>query len=545
VLDGYAREGLRTLMVAYREVPKVEYEKWKAAYHTAETSLQDRSGKMAACQDEIEVKLKLLGAAALEDKLQDGVVDAIECLRRAGIKVWVLTGDKVDTAVTISTGAALITDDMHILKLCAEDKLMAVDSAGLPIEQAIRQQLQEVSAEGRKYGSSAGSGGQGVELSVVVDTAALESIWKYNLNEQFADLCAMCKSVVCARVTPDQKGKIVSMVKNSSPTGNKMDAPICLAIGDGANDVNMIQNAHVGVGIAGLEGLQAVNASDYAIGQFRFLKRLLLVHGRWSARRMSVISWYMFYKNVACVLPQWWFGLFALFSGQNFYFDGFYQVYNIAFTSLPILAFGTLDQDISAAYSLKFPQLYADGRQKQFFSARIFWGYIAEATITSIVIVFFAIGSFSLNMEIDGKGLFIWDLGTAVMFAVVLIVNLRLMYEAKSYNWIFVFTTALCTLSFFVIFKIFSVTGLGLWDNINGVLGSFEPILGMSSFWLYLVVVVVAAWTIFFTQLSMEVMAVAEPVPTRIVIMERQHGLGPDESEGPVPLDQLSSEMAT
>merc|ERR1711865_697051 len=71
-------------------------------------------------------------------------------------------------------------------------------------------------------------------------------------------------------------------------------------------------------------------------------------------------------------------------------------------------------------------------------------------------------------------------------------------YEAKSYNRIFVFTTALCTLSFFVIFKIFSVTGLGLWDNINGVLGSFEPILGMSSFWLYLVVVVVAAWTIFF-----------------------------------------------
>ncbi|CAN0548237.1 unnamed protein product, partial [Ectocarpus sp. 12 AP-2014] len=132
----------------------------------------------------------------------------------------------------------------------------------------------------------------------------------------------LCASVVCARVSPRQKSLVVNMVRTASPSA------VTLSVGDGANDVPMLQSAHVGVGIHGLEGAQAVNNSDYSLGQFRFLKKLLLVHGRWSYRRICKVTVYMFYKNALLVLPQFFFAFFSLSSGQNFYYDLLYQSYN-------------------------------------------------------------------------------------------------------------------------------------------------------------------------------------------------------------------------
>ena len=139
----------------------------------------------------------------------------------------------------------------------------------------------------------------------------------------------MCKSVVAARVSPDQKGEIVRLVRQEAVT-NGNDALVTLAIGDGANDVTMIKEAHIGVGIDGLEGKQAVNNSDYAIGQFKYLQRLLFVHGRWSYRRMSIVILYMFYKNCLLVLPQWMY----LLHGDKPHLE--FLIVNIAF-SAPIL----------------------------------------------------------------------------------------------------------------------------------------------------------------------------------------------------------------
>lgn len=170
--------------------------------------------------------------------------------------------------------------------------------------------------------------------ALVVDTYALAAILKYNLQDLMVDICRLCKSVVCARVSPKQKAKVVEMIKLADPTVQT------LSIGDGANDVPMIQTAHVGVGIHGLEGQQAVNNSDYAIGQFRFIKDLLLVHGRWNYRRTSKVILYIFYKNALLVLPQFFFGIYSQYSGQNYYFDGFYQLYNVIFTAFPIIALG-------------------------------------------------------------------------------------------------------------------------------------------------------------------------------------------------------------
>jgi phospholipid-transporting ATPase len=103
------------------------------------------------------------------------------------------------------------------------------------------------------------------------------------------------------------------MVKNRHKTVTT------LAIGDGANDVNMINAASIGIGISGLEGQQAARASDYSIGQFKHLKNLLFVHGREAYRRNSYLIGYMFYKNVIFVFPIFWYGFFSAFSGTAIY----------------------------------------------------------------------------------------------------------------------------------------------------------------------------------------------------------------------------------
>ena len=120
-------------------------------------------------------------------------------------------------------------------------------------------------------------------------------------------------SVIIFRATPKQKAEMIHLVKDRSENIST------LAIGDGANDVNMITSAHVGVGILGEEGKQAARASDYSISQFSFLKRLLLFHGREFYRKNTYVICYNFYKNCIYVIPQFWYGWFSMFSGQTIY----------------------------------------------------------------------------------------------------------------------------------------------------------------------------------------------------------------------------------
>jgi magnesium-transporting ATPase (P-type) len=231
----------------------------------------------------------------------------------------------------------------------------------------------------------------------------------------------------------------------------------------------------------------------------------------------------MFYKNVLLVLPQWWFGIYCLFSGQNFYFDGLYQIFNMAFTGLPIFVFGVLDKDVNSHNSLGFPQLYADGRNKTFFSPQLFWQYMTEAFASALLILFFAAGTFAYSWELHGKGLSVWDIGSAVIFAVIVLANLRLCYETKTWNWLFMLFLWGSVMMWFVFMAIYDKTGLYVWDNMNGVLGSFGPLMGMPSFWLYIVLAVTVPWMLFFTQLSWQVTFIERP-PARMSVMEKQYG---------------------
>lgn len=171
-----------------------------------------------------------------------------------------------------------------------------------------------------------------------------------------------CKAVVCCRVSPDQKREVVMMVKRGVPGVRT------LAVGDGANDVAMITAAHIGVGIKGEEGVQAVNASDYAISQFRYLTPLLLKHGRYNYIRMSNLVCYMFYKNILMSLSMFWFNFLCAFSGEKMYTEGAIQFFNLFYTSIPILLYATYDKDVAVADAIHFPQLYTAGINNAYFN---------------------------------------------------------------------------------------------------------------------------------------------------------------------------------
>ena len=217
--------------------------------------------------------------------------------------------------------------------------------------------------------------------AVIVAGDTLTTIQKDDsLVEEFIDLCEGANVVLACRVSPMQKAQIVKMVRKRNPKKTT------LAIGDGANDVNMITAAHVGIGISGLEGQQAARASDYAIGQFRFLKNLLFCHGREAYRRNAYLVSYMFYKNVLEVTPIWTFGFLTCFSGTFIYNTFLYTDYNLMFTGVPIMWFACYDWEYSKETLLSRPKLYRIGIEDVYFNRTVFWRWFFYAVWQSVLI---------------------------------------------------------------------------------------------------------------------------------------------------------------
>jgi len=370
-LEMFAREGLRTLCIAERELGEEQYQEWKKIHDAAATALEEREEKLEEAADRIEQELTLLGGTAIEDRLQDGVPDTIALLGDAGIKLWVLTGDKVETAINIGFSCNLLNNDMDLILLRVDED----ESGNTPDEEFLR-----LVADLDRHLQTFGLTGSDEDLArakhnheppppthaLIVDGFTLKFLLNDTLKQKFLLLCKNCKSVLCCRVSPAQKAAVCAMVKNG------LDV-MTLSVGDGANDVAMIQEADVGVGIAGVEGRQAAMSSDYSIGQFRFLQRLVLVHGRWSYRRMAEAISNFFYKNIIWVFSIFWFQTFCHFD-MTYVFDYTYiLMFNLAFTSVPVVLIGVLDQDVSDAVSLAVPQLYRRGIERLEWTQKKFW----------------------------------------------------------------------------------------------------------------------------------------------------------------------------
>ncbi len=371
-LEMFAREGLRTLCIAERVLKEEEYYSWRKVHDAAATALDNREEKLESAAELIEQDFTLLGGTAIEDRLQDGVPDTIELLGEAGIKLWVLTGDKVETAINIGFSCNVLNNEMELIRLKVDKD---------PLDNTSDEEfIKPLEAELDKYLRYFGLTGSYEDLiqarktheapgpthALVIDGFTLRWVLEEDLQQKFLLLCKQCKSVLCCRVSPAQKAAVVAMVKNG------LDV-MTLAIGDGANDVAMIQEADVGVGIAGVAGRQAVMSADYAIGQFRFLQRLVLVHGRWSYRRLGETISNFFYKNIIWVFAIFWFQIYCNFD-MTYVFESTYIImFNLLFTSVPVILMGVLDQDVSDSVSLAVPQLYRRGIERMEWTQLKFW----------------------------------------------------------------------------------------------------------------------------------------------------------------------------
>ncbi|KAF2196872.1 phospholipid-transporting ATPase-like protein [Delitschia confertaspora ATCC 74209] len=397
-LEEYAAEGLRTLCLAMREIPEDEFQEWYRVFNTAQTTVSgNRAEELDKAAELIEHDFTLLGATAIEDKLQDGVPDTISTLQSAGIKIWVLTGDRQETAINIGMSCKLISEDMSLLIINEEDKEATRDN--------IQKKLSAVRSQGQ-------GGAESDVLALVIDGKSLTYALEKDLEKQFLDLAVMCKAVICCRVSPLQKALVVKLVKRHLKA-------ILLAIGDGANDVSMIQAAHVGVGISGVEGLQAARSADISIGQFRYLRKLLLVHGAWSYQRVSKVILYSFYKNIALFMTQFWFSFQNGFSGQIIYESWTLTFYNVFFTVMPPFVLGIFDQFVSARLLDRYPQLYQLSQSGVFFKMHSFWSWVANGFYHSLIL-YFASQAFILNdwpQGADGQNAGHWVWGTALYTA--------------------------------------------------------------------------------------------------------------------------------
>eukprot|EP00927_Polykrikos_kofoidii_P087127 TRINITY_DN9960_c1_g1_i1.p1 TRINITY_DN9960_c1_g1~~TRINITY_DN9960_c1_g1_i1.p1 ORF type:complete len:1119 (+),score=148.26 TRINITY_DN9960_c1_g1_i1:74-3430(+) len=401
-LASFATTGLRTLCLCSRNLNPSDFGRWNERYRAALASVSDDRSQQVhklACEIETERELELLGATAIEDRLQDGVPDTIERLRLAGITVWVLTGDKVETAINIGLSSKLLTDSM--VNTVVDGKIDEIHAA-----------LEKHSKAGEHAGGKAITI-TGAALAIVLANA--------NMIEEFYRACLDCQSVLACRVSPKQKADVVQLAQSLHRKTTGVE-PVTLAIGDGANDVAMITAAQVGVGLSGKEGAQAARAADFAFAQFRFLSRLIFVHGLESYRRNSTLVNYNFYKNLVLVLPPLFYGPMMTFSGQPFYDQAMYQLYNMIFTSFPIMVYALMDRArVDLSHLESNPSMYAPGIRKEFFNLRVFFLWFIAAVLQAIWVLALALACFAN----DGM----WVTGAEVFSWVILGVNLTLMMQ--------------------------------------------------------------------------------------------------------------------
>ncbi|XP_074010091.1 phospholipid-transporting ATPase IB isoform X3 [Numenius arquata] len=450
-LEYFATEGLRTLCIAYADLSENSYREWLNVYNESSTVLKDRTQKLEECYEIIEKDLLLLGATAIEDRLQAGVPETIATLIKAEIKIWILTGDKQETALNIGYSCRLISQSMSLI-LVNEDSLDATRAS--------------LTQHCTNLGESLGKEN---DIALIIDGHTLKYALSFEVRQSFLDLALSCKAVICCRVSPLQKSEIVDMVK-------KHVNAITLAIGDGANDVGMIQTAHVGVGISGNEGMQATNCSDYAIAQFSYLEKLLLVHGAWSYNRVTKCILYCFYKNVVLYIIE-------------------------IFTALPPFTLGIFERSCTQDSMLRFPQLYKITQNADGFNTRVFWGHCINALIHSIILFWFPLKVLEHDAVFtNGQGIDYLFVGNIVYTYVVVTVCLKAGLETTAwtrFSHLAVWGSMLLWLVFFGVYS-------AIWPTLPiapDMLGQAGMVLRCGYFWFGLFLVPTAclvkdvAWT--------------------------------------------------
>ncbi|KAL3291756.1 P-type ATPase [Colletotrichum asianum] len=422
-IDEYATEGLRTLIYAGRFLEQTEYHNWKQRYLEAETSLENRQQRIEDVSDLLEQPLDLVDASAVEDKLQKGVPETIEKLRQARIKIWMLTGDKRETAINIA----------HSTRICGPDtSLFVIDVK----EGDLEMQLTSITDAVQYRLGPSYSDPSRAHAAVVIDGETLTCIEDPSavcLRNLFISLMTMVDSVICCRASPAQKALLVSTIRKGPPSEASgifswlkrgLKKPLTLAIGDGANGLVMISAANVGVGISGREGQQAARVADFSISQFRYLSKLMLVHGRWNYYRTTRFILATFWKETFIYFPQALFQEQTGATGTSLYEPGSLTFVSF-FTAVCILVLGTWEQDLKSRTLATIPELFRYGQHGEGLNMAVYLGWVGNALIAGLIVYAGCWAGYTDPEMIDDDGLYAQGLLTFI--ACVTWINIKLL----------------------------------------------------------------------------------------------------------------------
>uniref|UniRef100_A0A8C1GPA0 Phospholipid-transporting ATPase n=1 Tax=Cyprinus carpio TaxID=7962 RepID=A0A8C1GPA0_CYPCA len=402
--------GWKAVCFSLKVISEQEFRAWSAVRQEALSAIEEKEERLMETANFIESSFTLLGATGIEDRLQESVPETIQALRRAGMQVWVLTGDKPETAINIAYSCKLLEHEDLVFTFSTSRKVLQcqLTNASVP-EQSLICVSQPVS-----------SGKLGC-IGLVIDGPTLSMAMSDELVELFVELCKHCRAVLCCRVTPLQKSAVVKLIRQKLRV-------MTLAVGDGANDVNMIQAADVGIGVSGQEGMQAVMASDFAITRFKHLQRLLLVHGHWCYSRLANMVIYFFYKNVAYVNLLFWYQFFCGFSATAMIDYWLMIFFNLFFTSAPPIMFGIMEKEVSDSTLLSLPELYKRGQHSEGYRRSTFWIAILDAFYQSLVCFFIPYWTY------NGSDIGIFAFGTPMNTVSLFTIILHLAIEIKSWT---------------------------------------------------------------------------------------------------------------
>ncbi|XP_078337418.1 putative phospholipid-transporting ATPase IIA isoform X1 [Crassostrea virginica] len=441
-----AREGLRTLVVAKKILTEEQYQEFDTRYHQAKMSIQDRNAKVQGVIESLERDMELLCLTGVEDKLQEGVRPTLEMLKNAGIKVWMLTGDKLETAICIAKSSKLVsrTQDIHIFGV-----VNGRTEAHLQLNALRKKQ----------------------DNALIITGNSLQVCLKYYEHE-FVELACQCPSVVVCRCSPTQKADIVKLLQNH--TGKRT-----CSIGDGGNDVSMIQAANVGVGIVGKEGKQASLAADFSITQFSHIGRLLMVHGRNSYKRSAALSQFVMHRGLIISTMQAVFCSVFYFASIAL-FPGFLMIgYATAYTMYPVFSL-VLDKDVSAETAMTYPELYKELVKGRSLSFKTFFLWVLISIYQGGIIIYGALWLFDEVDFVTGGiiiygALWLFDedfvhVVSITFTALILTELLMVALTIRTWHWAMVvaevFSLALYIASLLVLRNYFDATFLRTFDFI-------------------------------------------------------------------------------
>jgi phospholipid-transporting ATPase len=372
-------------------------------------------------------------------------------------------------------------------------------------------------------------------FALIISGEALIRALKPEMKQDLLRLAEHCNAVLACRVSPQQKADIVKLIRDAKPKVRT------LSIGDGANDVNMINAAHVGIGIAGLEGKQAVRASDYSVAQFSYLKKLMCVHGRECYRRNSNLICYNFYKNIMISMPLFFFGTLSAFSAQAFFNTWVFQFYNLFFAAIPIGFYAVFDKEMDHSELLSECKYYSLGLNGTLFKTWKFWMWIGEATIQGCLILYCSVFSLGVVPGLSsGRVSGISICSMMVFGSVVILVNVKVFVLSNTHYWFTIMTMILSAMSYLLILAFFFeiLPPMQQLQNFDGY-GGMSQLLGNPNTYILIVFLI---YTCFYIEpLVLAAFELKHMKKEKIEIF-REHELHKSDISTPLPTSELEAE---